>query len=179
MEIEYRRLSRDEVALLRQIDRSETIEKIYYHRNGQLVLENEHHDVTTEWWLSENVESILLTHTIKQFDRGGIVLEAFEGRTIAGMASLDAKIFGGKKKRLNMEILFVSKPFRRRGIARRLVELLIEAAKEKGAKQLYVSATPTENTVNFYLGIGFKVTEQVEPELFEKEPEDIHMEFDL
>jgi hypothetical protein len=40
---------------------------------------------------------------------------------------------------------------------------------------LYVSATPSESAVGFYTGQGFRPTEEVNEELFELEPEDIHM----
>jgi hypothetical protein len=39
---------------------------------------------------------------------------------------------------------------------------------------MYISATPSENTVNFYLRRGAVVTSEPDPELFEFEPEDIH-----
>jgi len=52
-------------------------------------------------------------------------------------------------------------------------------AREQGAKQLYISATPSENTVNFYLRLGCRVTAQPDPELLELEPKDIHLECDV
>jgi hypothetical protein len=47
------------------------------------------------------------------------------------------------------------------------------------ARRLYISATPSENTVNFYLRQGCVLARQIDPELFELEPEDIHLEYDL
>ncbi len=41
----YRILSRDEISKLNEFDRTETIEHIYYMRQGNLVLEAEHWDV--------------------------------------------------------------------------------------------------------------------------------------
>jgi N-acetylglutamate synthase-like GNAT family acetyltransferase len=52
-------------------------------------------------------------------------------------------------------------------------------ARDLGAKKLYVSATPSLNTITFYQNRGFKLTKDVNQELFEKEPEDIHMELTL
>ena len=57
--------------------------------------------------------------------------------------------------------------------------MLKEEAINREAKHLYVSATPSENTVNFYMGLKFKLAKKVEPELFEREPEDIHLELKL
>jgi hypothetical protein len=40
---------------------------------------------------------------------------------------------------------------------------------------MVVSATPSENTVRFYLGRGFEPMREPFAELFELEPEDVHM----
>ena len=45
------------------------------------------------------------------------------------------------------------------------------------ARKLYISATPSENTINFYLNIGCIITREVDQALFELEPEDIHLEY--
>jgi hypothetical protein len=52
-------------------------------------------------------------------------------------------------------------------------------AKKGGAKSMYISATPSEHTIDFYLRLGCKVTPEPDPELFALEPEDIHLEYDL
>ena len=52
-------------------------------------------------------------------------------------------------------------------------------ARKLGAKKLYISATPSENTVNFYLHLGCVLAKEMDPELFELEPEDIHLEYAL
>jgi hypothetical protein len=44
-----------------------------------------------------------------------------------------------------------------------------------GARKLYVSATPSVSAVGFYRNRGFELAEEVNKELFELEPEDIHM----
>jgi hypothetical protein len=44
---------------------------------------------------------------------------------------------------------------------------------------MYVSATPSLNTVRFYQSLGCRLTELVDPDLFKEEPEDIHLELSL
>ena len=73
----------------------------------------------------------------------------------------------------------MSNAYRRQGVGRRLFELAKATARENGAKQLYISATPSENTINFYLRSGCRVTKQPDPELLALEPEDIHLECDV
>jgi len=44
--------------------------------------------------------------------------------------------------------------------------------------KLYVSSIPTKNSVDFYRSVGFELTSPIK-ELFELEPEDIHMDLVL
>ncbi|OPZ83538.1 MAG: hypothetical protein BWY74_04429 [Firmicutes bacterium ADurb.Bin419] len=48
-----------------------------------------------------------------------------------------------------------------------------------GAKSLYISGAPIKNTIDFYLANGCRLTDEVEKDLFELEPEDIHMEMNI
>jgi hypothetical protein len=45
--------------------------------------------------------------------------------------------------------------------------------------KLYIAATPSENTVNFFMRLGCDLAVEINQELFAFEPEDIHLEFDL
>ena len=73
-------------------------------------------------------------------------------------------------------VLYVTNGFRGRGIGRRLSAELDEIARAAGDTSMVVSATPSLNTVRFYLGQGYAAMEEPLPELLELEPEDIHME---
>ena len=44
---------------------------------------------------------------------------------------------------------------------------------------MHISATPVEHTINFYLGHGCRVSAEPDPDLFELEPEDTHLEYDF
>jgi hypothetical protein len=48
-------------------------------------------------------------------------------------------------------------------------------ARDLRAKQLCVSATPSESAVGLYLRMGFEPVDKPVPELYELEPEDIHL----
>lgn len=83
------------------------------------------------------------------------------------------------KKRLNLEGLWVSEKYRSKGIGKALFQLATGAGQKLGAKSLYVSATPSENTVRFYKKSGCIPADPIDPFLFEKEPEDIYLEYRL
>jgi len=174
--METRKLSRAEIQNFSQIDRRETIGAIYYMRNGALVLEKEHHEVP-DWSVSEKQKRI--EGLQKVFDEGGTFFAAFEGEVLIGMSVLDHNPVRSGNQRLNLEGLWVSHKLRGKGFGKALFQLVIKEAKERNAKALYVSATPSENTVHFYQRLGCRRAVPIDPYLYEKEPEDIHLELIL
>jgi GNAT superfamily N-acetyltransferase len=74
-----------------------------------------------------------------------------------------------------LAFLHVSAPLRATGIGSRLSEQLEQIARTAGDSDMVVSATPSENTARFYLGRGFQPMAEPLAELFELEPEDVHM----
>ena len=71
--------------------------------------------------------------------------------------------------------LHVSRSFRSAGIGSRLAVDLEQIARRSGDTEIVVTATPSENTVRFYLSRGYRPTAQPLPELLELEPDDVHM----
>ena len=74
-----------------------------------------------------------------------------------------------------LAFLHVDAAFRATGIGRLLSDELDLIARDAGDTEIVVSATPSENTVRFYLRRGYEVTNRPVPELYELEPEDVHM----
>lgn len=108
-----------------------------------------------------------------------MLLGAFEDGRIAGIASVERKLRGAARDRAKMDILYVSAPFRGRGVARELVERSKVIALGMGAAFLYVSATPSRHSVDFYLCCGARLAAEPDPDLLAMEPEDIHLEIPL
>jgi len=173
--ISSRKLLREEIAQVWNIDRSEIIENVYRVENGTLVLRPHHVDVPG--WAPGKAEEwtpILLNC----FDRGGWFHGAFEGTEMVGVVVLENKPIGKQKDQLQLKFLHVSRSYRNTGLGTQLFERAKAAARERGARRLYISASASENTVNFYLRLGCAVAAEPDPELFELEPEDIHLECD-
>ena len=74
-----------------------------------------------------------------------------------------------------LAFLHVRAQVRATGIGSRLSDTLEQIARTAGDSDIVVSATPSENTVRFYLGRGFQPMAEPLAELFALEPEDIHM----
>lgn len=172
----FRELSRAEIPQVWNIDRSELIESVYRFRNGTLTLHREHIEVAG--WPSGEAEKytpILLDC----FDRGGWFHGAFDEARLIGVAVLESRFIGIPKDELQLKFLHVSRSYRGRGLGAKLFERARVTARQRGAKRLYISATPSENTVNFYTRLGCTVAKKPDPELFALEPEDIHLELKI
>jgi predicted N-acetyltransferase YhbS len=171
-----RKLLREEIEQVWNIDRSEVIENFYHFENGTLVLRPNHVEVAG--WPpgeAEKYTPILLDC----FDRGGWFYASLDQAKLIGAVVVDSKRIGKRKDQLQLQFLHVSSSYRNSGLGTQLLEMAKATARGMGAKRLYISATPSENTINFYLRLGCEVAGEPDPDLFEVEPEDIHLESDV
>lgn len=174
--ISSRELHRDEITQVWSIDRSEFVENVYRLQGGTLVLQADRLEVPG--WPpgeAEKYTPILLDC----FDRGGWFYAAFDDVRLIAVVVLDSKFIGNQKDQLQLKFLHVSRSYRGRGLGAQLFLLAKRVARERGAKRLYISATPSENTVNFYMRLGCTLAVEPDPELFSLEPEDIHLELEI
>ncbi len=174
--IEGRELTRSEILGLWSLDRAEVIDNIYYYENGGLVLKPEHYDMRG-FPAGEPEKSS--PYLLACYERGGWFYGLFDGDRLVAEVVLDRQFLGPRRDLLQLKALFVSRQYRDQGLGRRLFDLAAEKARSLGAKGLYISATPSEHTINFYTGLGCAPIETPDPELFALEPEDIHLEYDF
>lgn len=173
--IVYKLLSQNEISKFPDIDRSEKVQYCYVHKKG--LLEIMPCELNIEGWEEEELADFLQRlHDLH--DRGGFIWGAFEGDRLVGLVSLDSKRFGKNLDFLKLDMLYVSNSHRGKGIGCKLMEISKIKAREMGASKLYISATPFKNTVDFYLGLGAKLTTELNQQLFDLEPEDVHLEME-
>ena len=60
-----------------------------------------------------------------------------------------------------------------------LFDEMREEAARRGARRLYISATPSEGALRFYLSQGARLADPPDPELLALEPEDVHLVLSL
>jgi predicted N-acetyltransferase YhbS len=169
-----RQLHSDEIDQIWSIDRREVINKLYKIENGELVLYPDHYDM--QGWPPGEAE-LYTTLLIDCYNRGGWFEGFFDENRLVAVAILDIKFIGEQKDMLQLKFLHVSQDYRHQGLGKQLFEKAKTAARQKGAMKLYISATPSENTIKFYLNLGCRVTPEPDPELYALEPEDIHLEY--
>lgn len=170
---QFRELERTEIGRIWTIDRREHITHIYRLVHGALRLEP--HDFDVPGWHPENVaRTTPLLYDM--FDRGAQFFAAFDGDQLAAISVLDVLPRGDTGELLQLELLHVGRDHRGHGLGTRLFEQARAAARALGARALYISATPSGNTVRFYQRRGATLLAAPDPELLAREPEDIHLE---
>ncbi|QIG04723.1 GNAT family N-acetyltransferase [Proteus sp. ZN5] len=174
MKNNIRQLTRNEIPQVWEIDRTELIEKLYVLKEGTLHLSEQRFDM--KGWPegeAEHYTPVLL----ESFDRGAPFWGVFKQGQLVAAASVDPQKRGQNGTLLQLSFLHVSHQLRGQGLARILFDYCVEYAKKKGAGGLYISSTPSENSVNFYQHLGCRLVDIPDPELYEREPEDIHLVF--
>ena len=172
--IAYRSLAVSDLSRLGEIDRTERIDRIYVQHGTRL--EPVAGDRSAPPWdLEDDGEHSVaaLRAMLEQVvARGATALGAFSDDRLVGFGVVLPHVRPGLAQ---LVALYVSNAYRGRGVGGRLTAELEEIALDGGDTAMVVSATPSANTVHFYLGRGFEPTGDPLPELYELEPEDIHM----
>ena len=171
--MEIRAVKRKEIDNIRNIDRSEIINQIYYHKNENLVLKKKYYNILG--WDHNEIERNI-NNLYDLYDRGGSFLGLFQEERIVGVVALECNFIGSNNDQLQVVFLHIDKNYRKQGYGKILMNQTKERAKELGAKKLYISATPSKNTIDFYMHLGCKLASEINADLYQLEPYDIHLE---
>jgi len=167
-----RLLTEADIASLQFIDRSEVIDDFYRLQDGQLLL-YPRHEVVTGWPQGEAEHDALILQQCYQ--RGGWLFGVFDDATLVAAAAVDCVVIHNAGLQLRqLKFLHVSHDHRGHGLGQHLFRRASGQARKMGAEGLYVSATPSRHTVEFYRRLGCELAQAPDPELYRLEPEDIH-----
>lgn len=156
-----------------QIDRTEEIFESYVHEGDELKLKPTR--ISVKGWDAQELADIIQRQA-KLIEEGGLVIGTYDGDKLIGVASVEKKKRGSHAQYCKMDILYVSAGYRGKHIGKQLLEKCKTIAKGFGVEKLYISATPTKNTIDFYLKNGATLTQELDKKLFALEPLDIHLE---
>lgn len=174
MAITYRPFTPADLPRIRDIDRTEHIDVLYIQHGTRL--EERRGDFDSPNWFTEGDGEHSYAgqqrHVEELLALGAVAIGAFDGERLAGFGILLQHLRPGIAQ---LAHLHVSNGYRATGIGRRLTEDLDRIAREGGDTEIVVSATPSQNTVRFYMARGYRPMAEPFPELFELEPEDIHL----
>ena len=106
-----------------------------------------HRDVARDYWL-----------IVRRELQGGtrLLIGAFDGDRIVGSGQLALPIWPNAHHRAEVQKLFVAGTLRGRGVGRRLVSALHDAARERGRSLILLSTRRGGTTEDFYKGLGYK-----------------------
>lgn len=172
--VEIRRLDRPELSRVGEIDRTEQIDLLYEQRGTDLV------DRPGSWsapaWDREGDGEHSVDAKRRELegyaDAGGIALGAFDGEQLVGIGVVVPHLRPGVAQ---LAFLHVTRSHRATGIGSLLTAAMEDLARRDGDTAMVVSATSSANTVRFYRGRGFDLMAEPLAELFEREPEDVHL----
>jgi len=173
-----RRMENSDIARIGEVDRSEHVTQGYVLRNGALELEDVDWRVPP-WFTDGRPEHSVQAKIAKWkpiLERGEVMFGAFDEDRLVGFAIHRPNL---SEDTAELAVLHVSAGYRRQGIGTALTREVVRLARADGAKRLYVSAAPSRPTVDFYRRQGFHLADEVNQQLYELEPEDIHMTRDL
>lgn len=148
-QIELIKLSEKDLEKVHQIDRSESVDRMYraigdtleaYEHTGELASDPAFWDPLIPWW-SEEIQG------------GAEAFGAFDGEQLTGIAIVKHAAEAHTDEIIAM---YVSAEYRMSGIAKSLYLELENAARCSGAKRLMVSTAPTGSAIGFYESQGFE-----------------------
>jgi len=172
--IEIREMHPSDIDRVAELDRSEHVTLAYTFRKGRL--ESENVDWAVPNWSTEGESAHSLWARVVDWgallEQGGTMFGALDGDRLVGVAIYRPQLTATTAQ---LAVLHVSKGYRRKGIATRLTAEVIRLARQDGARDVYVSATPSQSAVGFYQSQGFQLVDEPHPALYALEPEDIHM----
>ncbi|MBR6666415.1 MAG: GNAT family N-acetyltransferase [Lachnospiraceae bacterium] len=150
---------------LDDFNRQQKITRIYVKKDDTYVLEAQ--PGVMDWSIDKKREVAKdLT------DNAYIAYLALEEERIVGFMSLVKELVS---ERMILDLIQVDTDFRGQGIGRMLWEKAVEEARLNGAKELYISACPSEETIHFYKAMGAEVTDNPIIAIANDEPDDLQM----
>jgi GNAT superfamily N-acetyltransferase len=172
--VEIRDLERDELSRVGEIDRTEHIKMLFEQVGSELVERRGSWDAGAWDPDGQGEYSVAAQHRslLRYVAAGGFARGAFSNGRLVGIGVVVPHI---RRAVAQLASLHVSHAHRSAGIGSRLCADLEQIARRVGDTEIVVTATPSENTVRFYLGRSYRPMTKPFPELLELEPEDIHM----
>ncbi|EXS25190.1 acetyltransferase family protein [Acinetobacter sp. 742879] len=173
-----RSLQSSEIDLIwQQISRRELITQNYIQKPQQLELVDCFFDVQN--WDSYHLEND--PPKLKQlFAQGSIFIGAFDAsEKLVGVSVVSNQVITDYPHARLLHYFYVDADQQGQGIGSKLMQAAKESAKQLGANQLYISATPSRRTVDFYMKHGAQPLSTPDQQLWQLEPEDIHLLYKL
>lgn len=175
--LQYRELCEDEICreLFGGFIRHQNVTKCWRRVDGEWVIKE---DPFIDDWTEEEYQFLVkcLRNTVAT---GGFVYAAFYGGVLKGFTSVEAALFGGEQRYLDLSCIHVSEDMRGKKIGRALFLAAKDWARGHGGRKLYISAHSAVETQAFYSAMGCVEAESYHQGHVEAEPYDCQLECEL
>lgn len=146
-------------------NRKQVVRRVYRYIDGKYQLVDQPY---TEDWSAEKKRQVAGAI----MSDGYITYLAIDNDEVVGFIGLKKELAG---ERMILDMMQVSASYRGKGVGRRLFEKGVIEARKCGAKELYISACSSEETIAFYYSMGARLTKDPIKEIADDEPFDLQM----
>lgn len=174
LKFQYRKLYADEICreLFKDFIRHQKVTKCWRKENNEWIIKDA--PFIDDW--TEADYQTLVSCLKNTAATGGLVYAAFYDGMLKGFVSVEAALFGGEQKYLDLSSIHVSEDMRGRGIGKKLFLAAKKWAKENGADKLYISAHSAVESQAFYKKMGCVEAQVYNQKHVEAEPYDCQLE---
>lgn len=178
-DIIYSKLNRENFSKhsLDEFIRYQTANEVWLPENGAWTLRTIHPPKVWSW----DVEQCRQTARtiLNGICNEGFAYGAFAGGKVVGYIYITGQFWGSSLQYTELKLYHISAPYRRMGVGRELFRLGCEAARNIGAKKLYISANNSKESQIAYRKLGCVDSAEINPKCVEREPYDVQMEYTL
>lgn len=174
--ITYRKLKVEESDRINEMNPSQHIRRAWRDVEGERQLvEINYQD--SDWPNGYEHHYNNLKNTILS---GGSAIGAFNSNSkLVGFATVNREFFGEKYHYVLLDQLFITIEYRGKGIGKKLFEISADVARKWNANKIYICAGSAEETIAFYFSIGCKEAVEINKEIYESDPRDYQLEYNL
>lgn len=160
---------------LKDFQRYQVTRQVRYKGGGKYGIKDDY--FVDQWTAAQKVRAV--QDLRKCLELGGFVAGAIHDGTLVGFANVENEALGSSKQYLELCYIHVSREYRGQGLGKRLFHLCCEAARQRGARKLYIGTHPAVETQEFYSALGCVPAEEVIKKILAREPLDIQLEYGL
>ena len=161
--------------LLDSFDRYQETKKVLAYQEGKFIEKEDH--FKDDW--TSNDKKKIVQHFQEVIISGGTVIIARQEVEVIGFAVIEPVTFGEEARYRELSYLHVSRKMRGKKVGEKLFQKVKEEAKQFGIPKLYIGAHPSIETQTFYRKMGCVPANEVNEEIYNREPLDVQLEITL
>lgn len=176
MTITYRKMKLEEADKIGEINPYYYIKNAWRTHEGQLkLIEIDYEDRDWANGYDQHLKGLIST-----IENDGFACGAFdEAGKLVGFVTLDSKVYEYSSTYVLLDQLFINLDHRGMGIGKELFNRCVQEARAWGVDKIYICAGSAEDTIAFYNRVGCIQASEINQALYEEDPRDLQLEYQL